>query len=486
MKQAYPSPNGSNGTLFRYAELADMLETNIRNGTFRAGEKLPSIRRLKSDTGLSISTVYQAFIELEKRGVVDAREKSGYYVKPLLENILPSPNYAPTQITPKKVTIGNLSLALLEAMGDPSILQLGGALISDELLPDKALANLFKSMALKASSQHLCTYGHYMGFLPLRRIIAQRNSLFCGPVSPEHMVITNGCMQAVSLCLQAVARSGDTIVVDSPTFPWMLQIIEDFGMYALEIPSRDQDGIDLDLLSQAIQGHPVKAAILIPNFNNPMGHCMSDQRKATLVEIFRNHEIPIIEDDIYAELYFGANRPKPLKHYDKDGWILYCSSFSKTVSPGLRVGWTLPGRYLDKVKHLKTNQTIAEPTLTQSVLDQYMRSGLYDRNLRSLRTHLKNQVSNTALAVARYFPDGTKISAPRGGLCLWVQLAKPVDSLELFRRALELKIAVLPGIICATTKMYNNCIRISCGMPWSEELDNGIETLAGLIDEMGC
>jgi DNA-binding transcriptional MocR family regulator len=485
MKPTYDATLSRNGASYRYAELADRLESNIRNGTFRAGDKLPSIRRLKSDTGLSVSTIYQAFIELEKRGVIIAKEKSGYYVKPLLEDILPIPQPPLSRIAPKKVTISTLSFALIEAMGDPRILQLGGTLISDQLLPGKALANMIKTTPQKELSQHLSFYEHYMGYAPLRRIIAQRNSLFCGSIAADEMVVTNGCMEAVSLCLQAVARPGDTIVVESPTFPWLLQIIEDFRMYALEIPSRPQEGIDLDQLSQAIKRHPVQAAILIPNFNNPLGFCMSDAHKASLTRMMREKQIPIIEDDIYAELHFDAARPRPLKFHDRDGWILYCSSFSKIVSPGLRVGWTLPGRFLDKVRHLKINQTIAEPTLTQSVLNRYLRSGLYARNLRMLRTNLKNQVANMALAVARHFPNGTKISAPKGGVCLWVQLPLPVDSLELFRRALNARIAVLPGVVCATTSLYSNCIRISCGVPWSKRLDQGLATLADLISELG-
>lgn len=480
--QTYRHRNTVTG--FRYAQLADTLEINIRNGTFRAGDKLPSIRRLKADTGLSISTIYQAFIELEKRGVIMAREKSGYYVKPLLENILPPPQSIAHRVVPKKVTINTLSFALLEAMRDPRILQLGGALIADELLPGKALANVLKTMTQKEISQSLCNYEHYMGYPPLRLKIAQRNSHFCGPIGQEDMVITNGCIEAVSLCLQAVAKPGDTIVVESPTFPWLLQIIEDFRMYALEIPSLPKEGIDIDLLGRAIHRHPVKAAVLIPNFNNPMGYCMDDQNKSILTKMLRDKKIPIIEDDIYSEFYFGSARPQPLKAFDRNGWILYCSSFSKTVSPGLRVGWTLPGRFIDKVRHLKVNQTISEPTLTQFVLHRYMRSGLYDRNLRALRTKLKNQVSNTALAIARHFPKDTKISAPKGGLCLWVQLPSLIDSLELFRLALASRIAVLPGIICATTPTYNNCIRISCGMPWNARLDNGLHTLAGLIDSL--
>jgi DNA-binding transcriptional MocR family regulator len=484
MKTGLPSGYNSNGTAFRYAELADTLEAQVQNGTFRAGDRLPSIRQLNSETGLSISTVYQAFIELEKRGVVIAREKSGYYVKPMLDNILPAPQTSAATAVPQKVTINTMAFALMEAMVNPRVLQLGGALIAADLLPGRTLANLTKSMTQTELITGFTTYEHYMGHEPLRRQIAKRSTLFCGKASLEEIVVTNGCMEAVSLCLKAVAATGDTIVVESPTFPWFLQIIEDLGMYALEIPSLSHDGIDLTLLGKAIRRHTVKAAILVPNFNNPMGFQMPDDKKAVLVSMLCGNGIAIIEDDIYGELYFGTKRPTTLKALDPKGMVLYCGSFSKTVSPGLRVGWTMPGRFLDKVRRLKVNQTLAEPTLTQYVLTQFMHSGRYDRHLRTLRTCLKNQVSNTALAVAQHFPAGTKISAPKGGLCLWVQLPASIDSLELFRRAMEKKIAVLPGIICATTDAYRNCIRISCGMPWSRQLDQGLRTLAGIIHEL--
>ena len=467
--------------LFRYLELADRLESQIRNGAFRAGEKLPSIRHLHSQVRLSISTVYQAFIELEKRGLVEPREKSGYFVKPLLENLLPSPEILNTQSKPNKVTVNNLAFALLEAMNDPEVMQLGGALIAPELLPGKELAAILKSISLAGLDNSMAAYGHPLGHPSLRRQIARHSTPLWGYTAPEEMVITNGCMEAVSICLQAVAEPGDTIVVESPTFPWFLQIIEDFGFYALEIPTDPHQGMDLKALDRAIQRHHVKACILITNFNNPLGFLMPDQQKKALLELLGAREIPIIEDDIYGELYFGPSRPAPLKAYDRLGLVLYCASFSKTLSPGLRVGWALPGRYLEKVRRLKLNQTICGPSLPQMVVAKFMQNGAYERHLRRLRTALKNQVSNMALAVARLFPDNTKISSPQGGLTLWVQLNPRVDSLELFRRALKARIAVLPGIICASSATYDNCIRISCGMPWNKRLEQGLLALASIV-----
>lgn len=469
---------------FRYAELADKLEAQIRDGCFRAGEKLPSIRGLRLQTGLSISTVYQAYIELEKRGMVEPREKSGYYVKPLIQELLPAPQPSISSLVPKKVNINNMAFALIEAMGDPAILQLGGALVASELLPLKQLGAAIRYAPVARLQNHLASYGHYQGHEGLRRQIARRMAPFCGAFAPERMVLTNGCMEAVTLGLKAVTRPGDTVMVESPAFPWFLQVIEDLNLHALEIPTDPRQGIDLAILERAIRRHAVKACVLIANFNNPLGYLMSDDAKRDLVTLLNASKVPVIEDDIYGDLYFTPSRPMPLKAFDRNDGVLYCSSFSKSLSPGMRIGWIHPGRYLERVKRLKINQSVSEPALTQWVAARYLKTGQYDRHLRRLRTHLKNQVGNTALAVSRYFPPGTMISAPRGGLTLWVQMDSRVDSLKLFRRCLEQKIAVMPGIICASGDAYNNCIRISCGMPYTDRIDRGLRTLAAIVRQM--
>ncbi len=474
----------SGGSRYRYAMLADMLEGQIRDGTFRAGDKLPSIRGLHARTGLSISTVYQAFIELEKRGMVLAREKSGYYVKPLLERILPSPKIVRKKPVPRKVTINNLAATLFEAMLTPDVLPLGGAFISESLLPLKDLTGLLKGAPQAELNHNIATYGHHLGHLGLRRKICQRLAPVCGDVSPDRMVITNGCMEAVSLCLQAVTQPGDTVIVESPTFPWFLQVIEDLNLYALEIPTDCRTGINTAALEQALKRHAVKACLFVPTFNNPMGFTTSDAKKKQLVRLLTDNEIPIIEDDIYGELHFDTMRPAPLKHYDRKRMVLYCGSFSKSLSPGLRVGWTMAGRYHQRVQRLKLNHSIGQPPITQWLAYYYLQTRSFDRHLRKLRTSLKHQISNTAQAIARHFPSTTKISTPLGGVALWVQLDEGVDSLELFRQALEAKVAVIPGIMCASGDAFKNCIRICCGIPYDDRIEQGIRTLGGLIKEM--
>ncbi len=470
---------------YRYVRLADELERQIKDGVFRAGEKLPSIRKLIAATGLSLTTVYQAFVELEGRGLVEPRQKSGYFVKPVLQRLLPPPQLKPHRAVPRRVSVNTLARSVIEAMGDPGMLRLGGTVTAPELLPTRQLSAIIRSISATRMTQFLTTYESPVGHLSLRREVAKRSIEMGHRIDTEDIVITSGCIEAVGFCLRAVARPGDTVAVESPTYPWFLQLLEDLNLYALEVSTDPATGVDLDSLKKAVEGNDVNACLLVPNFHNPLGCLMPDSKKASLVAYLNGRRIPIIEDDIHGDLFFGRVRPTTLKSYDRRGLVLTCSSFSKTLSPGLRVGWALPGRYADAVKRLKMNATISSPTLNQFVIGQFLKSGGYDRHLRRLRSALKNQASNMSLSVARHFPEGTRITAPDGGLTLWVELQPKVDGLDVFKAALGAGIAVLPGSMCSGSSRYRHFIRLSCGLPWSNAVERGIETLGAIVDRLG-
>jgi DNA-binding transcriptional MocR family regulator len=466
---------------FRYARLADDLEVKIREGVYRSGEKLPSLRKLHGQTGLSITTVYQAYIELEKRGVVVPKQKSGYYVKPTLEKILPPPEALKLQPVPKRVTTNTLAYSIVEDTSNRDFLHLGASVVMPDLLPFKQLTRCIRGESMDAMKRNLMRYENPYGNAELKRQIAKRMVGQARRSAMHELLITNGCIEAVGLCLQAIGGAGDTVIVESPTYPWFLQIIEDQKMFALEMPTDPQTGIDLKQLERTIRTNKVAACLLVPNFHNPLGFEMPDENKRALLAMMTAREIPIIEDNIHGELYFGKSRPTTLKSMDPKGLVLHCASFSKTLSPGLRVGWCLPGRYSERVRRLKLNSSVASPTLNQQVVADFLKTNAYDRHLRRLRTALKNQISNTARSIARHFPAGTRITAPQGGLTLWVELDKQVDGLTVFQEARKKKISIFPGLICSTTGRYRNFIRISCGYPWSEEIDGGIRTLAEIV-----
>jgi len=469
---------------YHYLRLANELERKIRSGQFRAGEKLPSLRSLRAQTGRSLSTVYQAYSELENRGVIDVRDKSGFYARPLLDKILPLPVGEKEIVRPHRPAINALSAMIQNLMTRPQMLPFGAAVPSPDLLPCKQLAAEIRSAAGKYTTGTCIGYGHPLGLPALRTEIGKRSVGFQGKGQEDEILITNGCMAAIDVCLRAVAKAGDIILVESPTFLCYLQSIEDLDMRALEIPVDPDSGLNLDLLAKALAEHDVRAALINANFHNPLGYVMDNDAKRRLVELMAAMQVPIIEDDIYGDLFFGETRPLPLKAFDREGLVLYCSSFTKCLVPDLRIGWTMPGRFREKVERLRFNVSIANPQLGQLAIASFLASGGYERHLRRLRNALKKQTSDYALSVARYFPAGTRISAPRGGLCLWVELDRSVDVLQLFHRALQREIAILPGTLCSGTDRYRHCLRLNCGYPLDERSEKGVETLGQLIGEL--
>ncbi|MCP3872938.1 MAG: PLP-dependent aminotransferase family protein [Desulfobacteraceae bacterium] len=466
---------------FRYVALADEIQNGIMKGTFSAGEKLPSLRKLHLQLGLSVSTVHQAYIELEKRGRVEAKEKSGFYVKALIKNPLGKPAREKVSAKPCRVLINDLAKTIVNSLQSKKMLQLGAAVPSKVLMPLKQLSRIMKSIPAASLQDHISNYDSFAGNINFREQISKRMIGSACSISAEDIITTNGCLDAVSLCLRTVADPGDTILIESPAFHCFLQLIEDLNMYVIEIPGCPEDGIDPKVFEKTISNNKIKACLLNSNFQNPLGSVMSKDNKAKILKIAKTHKIPIIEDDIYGDLFYGDKRPVTFKSMDKDGMVLYCSSFSKALAPGLRTGWTVPGIYKDELIRLKLNTVISNSGINQAVVAQFLKSGAYDRHLRQLRNRLKNQASAMAISISKHFPPDTKITFPKGGMLIWIVLNKRINSLDVYQKAYERNISILPGIICSSSEKYKNCLRINCGIKWNQRVDDGIKTLGKII-----
>ena len=303
-------------------------------------------------------------------------------------------------------------------------------------------------------------------------------------LSPEEIVMTCGCQEALNLGLRAVARPGDTIAIESPTYYGILQIIESLGMKACEIPTFPRHGVCLDELVKRLDSCRIKACVFSLNYSNPLGSCMPDEKKRRLVKILAERQIPLIEDDLYGNLSHSPQRPKTAKAFDREGLVLLCDSFSKTLAPGSRVGWTAPGRFRTQVEHLKFISSIGTPTLSQMAIAEFLANGGYEHHLRKLRRIYAEQVQLVTEAITRYFPEGTKVTRPTGGYVLWVELPPPVNSLELFHRAMAEKISIAPGPIFSPQQKYQNFIRLSCGSRWTEAADQALLKLGQIIARM--
>ncbi|MFO7965344.1 MAG: PLP-dependent aminotransferase family protein [Desulfobacterales bacterium] len=302
-------------------------------------------------------------------------------------------------------------------------------------------------------------------------------------ISVDDVIITNGCMEAITVALLAVTRPGETVAIETPTNFSYLQLLKELGLMVAEIPSSPQFGIDIDELENALEINDIKACLLMPNFHNPLGAIIPEGKKKKLVRLTNRRGIPVIEDDVSSELYFGEQRPVPLKTFDGDELVITCSSFSKTLAPGLRIGWIMPGdRFREKIQNLKGGMNVSTSTLDQSIIARFLKSGAYERHLRTLRVRLKKQMIQTALAIQKHFPPQTRLAMPEGGSLLWVQLPDGVDGLTVFQEALNRNIALIPGIVCSNSRQFENYIQISCGSPFTPEIENGIKVLGQVIE----
>jgi DNA-binding transcriptional MocR family regulator len=462
---------------FLYSQVIDMINSQVESGALRAGDRLPSLRRMSSQLEVSIPTVRQAYLELERRGRIEARPKSGYFIQAKRQNRLVKIGCKTCK--PMEVSCLKLIDRVYEGIHRPGILPLG---IANPCMASPATKLLHRSMkrVMSRAEERALGYAPTDGEPGLKRQIAYRYLNQGGSVDPAEIVITNGGQEALAIALKSVASAGDIIAIESPAYQGMLELIESLDMLALEIETCPVDGVNLAALERALNTHPVSACMFSSSVNNPLGCVTTEEHRRELVRMLEKHEVPLVEDDVYGELVFEGARPKPAQFYARKGLVLTCSSFSKTVAPGYRVGWLLPGKYLQEAHKLKRALSCSSGLLTQMTLSDHMASGDYDRHLRRLVPVLKQNCERMTAAVERSFPADTGISAPRGGSVLWLELPGGVDSEKLFDQAIENNISIIPGDVFAAGRRYRNFIRLSFGHPWSEAIEDGIARLGQL------
>lgn len=462
----------------RYEALADEIAASIRAGTLRPGDRLPSVRQAAASWQVNASTVFQAYYRLEARGLVRAQARSGYYVAAAAALAEPEDTSEPDTDS-IAVDVGERVFAILKATMRRDVVPLGSAFPSPLLFP---LARLAKTMAAtvqkldpRASVDHL-----HQGSAALRRQIALRYLIDGLHVDADDLVVTNGAMEALHLCLAAVTRPGDSVVVESPTFYAALQALEQRGLRAIEVATHPREGIELAALAEVLERQRPAACWLMTNFQNPLGSLMPEAKKRDLVALLARHGTPLIEDDVYGELYFGARRPAPAKAYDRDGLVMHCSSFSKCLAPGYRIGWVAPGRHLQTVARLKLSTTLTASTPAEAAIAAYLEQGGYDRHLRKLRQSLAAQQDAMLAAIARHFPPATRATRPDGGYFLWLELPPGVEAMDLHRRAAAQAISVAPGPIFSSRARFERGLRLNYGHPWDEAMEAAVAALGRL------
>ena len=470
------------GGLYRYQEIARRYAAAIEAGTLGPGERFPSVRQLATEEQASVATVLQALAQLETLGLVEARPRSGHFVRHRAR--APAPRPERPRRGASAVSVSALVRKVYRAASDPQLVQLGSAVPSTALLPAAALTR-----AMAASMRHPRDggLGYQMppGLPELRRMIAQRALHWGLAIGEDEVIVTSGATEAVHLSLLATTRPGDVVAMESPAYYGTLQVVEALGLKVLDIPCHPETGLDVDALAQRLERQKIAAVVAVPSYSNPLGSCMPEAARQRLVRLLSSRGVPLIEDDVYGELAFGPSRVHPAKAWDQDGTVLLCSSFTKTLAPGYRVGFVVPGaRHRERIEGLKFATNVASPTLPQRALARYLADGAYDRHLRTLRDRLAGIEASTASAVARYFPAGTRVSSPKGGCFLWVELPAGLDAMVLHARALDVGVAISPGPIFSPTGGHRSCIRLSCGSPWSGETEAAVKLVGRLAGKL--
>lgn len=464
----------------RYERLADDIAGLIRNGILAPGEKIPSVRHASQTYGVSPSTVFQAYYLLEDRGLIQARARSGYFVRALAGLPLPEPQPSPAAHETTDVDVSELVFSVLGSLKNPHTVPFGSAFPSPDLYP---LARLARSMAhsLRTLAPHDIIADMTAGNPDLMRQIALRYMVGGVMLPMEELVITNGALEALNLSLQSVTQAGDLVAIESPAFYACLQVLERLQLKAVEIPVHPRDGVDLNVLRDRLRSLPIKACWFMSSFQNPVGSSLSELRKLELYGLLREHQVPLIEDDVYAELYFGERPPRPIKSLDDDGLVMHCGSFSKSLAPGYRVGWVAGGRFAERIARLKLMTTISPSVPAQTAIADYLQHGSYDRHLRKLRYTLERQQDAMLAAAARHFPQGTRVTRPSGGYFLWFEFPEQVDSLQLFKLALAQGISLAPGPIFSASQGFRHCARLNHGHPWSADSEQAMELLGRML-----
>lgn len=451
----------------------------IRSGSLAPGDRLPSVRALSHSRKVSNATVLKAYEALEANGLIEARPRSGYYVRALQPRpMLPRTSRPRTNST--RLAVSDLVFETLEASRNREVVPLGSAFPSPTQFPWPKLAR-----CLGSSARHLDPWSTVESLPPgsveLRRQIAKRYLGLGMSIGIDQIIVTAGALEALNLALQCVTQPGDTIAIESPTFYGCLQAAQRLGLQVVEIPMHATDGLNIEALKTAIAKFPIRACWFMTTLQHPTGATLPQARKSELVRLLATHEIPLIEDDAYFELQFATKAEPPAKAFDRSGQVLHCGSFSKCLAPGYRLGWVAAGRYAQALSRRKMEASIATSLPVQQGIAQMLRSGGYEAHLSGLRRRLAASQHAALSSLQRYFPSGYRVAAPPGGYFLWVECAAQVDSLDLHRRALDLGISTAPGPIFSARQQFKNYLRLNTGHPWTPTMAQAIQKLAQLL-----
>jgi DNA-binding transcriptional MocR family regulator len=462
---------------YLYLQIANNIEHQIKTDVLKVGDKLPSLRTVALEKGVSLTTAQQSYFELECRGLIESRPQSGYFVSYSHKHFKNVPQTSQPIVAKSEDDTEDIIFTISQNINKAKI-ELSAGVPSIGLLPvakmNKAIVNATRS--LPDSGLNYDKYGNQN----LKKQIAIRSLMWGGKLKAEDVITTSGSIDGISFCMLSLAERGDTIVVESPLYFGILHLAKSLGLKVLELPTNPITGIEIDALKKVLETRKIKLCLLVSNFSNPLGSCMPDENKKAVVKLMEKHNVPLIEDDLFGDLYFGKQRPTCCKTYDESGIVLLCSSFSKTLAPGYRVGWMAPGKFKEKVARTKYYHTLYTASITHEAVGRFLENDRYENHLRKLRQTLHRNSLQFLRCISQYFPDDSKATIPRGGLHIWVELNRKTDTIQLYNAAMANKISIAPGRVFTLQNQYNNCLKLNFGLIWDEKVENALKLLGKL------
>lgn len=466
-----------------YQQLAQTLAEAIHVGTYPPGSRLPAIRRCASNHQLSVNTVLAAYRILEDRGLIEARPQSGYYVRSVLPSVKSSGDRQAQVRSPSSEKL-DLIDAVFAAQNHPDYTNISLACPQNsDFFPTAKISRIMASL-LRREPSLIGRYALPPGSERLRREVARRSMDLGIRLTLEDITLTHGCMEALQLALRTVTQPGDCVGIETPTYFYLFPLLASLGLRVIEIPTDPQFGLSLDALELLLQERRIQAIVAMPTVQNPLGCSMKLEEKKRLAEMVNRYQVPLIEDGLYGELQFCWPLSPAVKAFDREGWVLYCTSFTKTVAPDFHVGWIAAGRFTGKLARLKSVSSLTESRLLSKTLGHFLESGGYDHHLRTLRRRYAAQLDEARSIIARHFPQGTRATLPSGGFVFWVELPDNVDSVQLFHRLLQEKICLTPGALYTLSDRCNSALRLSCCYPFDERYTYALKRTGALACEM--
>jgi DNA-binding transcriptional MocR family regulator len=375
---------------------------------------------------------------------------------------------------------GSMTRRLMHVMSDPEIISFGGGLPAWDLFPVEKVRQV-ADLVLRTDGPAVLQYSTSEGYLPLRELITERYRSRGFEMDVDNVIIDTGSMQGIDLMAKLLLDEGDTVLVGEPTFLTALQAFSFYRVNYLSLPL-DEEGMQVDKLPALLDRHAVKLIYVMPNFQNPSGRTLSLERRLKLVDVAAHYGVPILEDDAYGELRYDGEPLPTLKALDKDESVVYLGSFSKSLSPGLRVGFIVaPTPIMEKLVYAKQAADLHTSVLPQRIVHEFLRQDLLDPHVQTMIKSYRRRRDAMLAAMERSFPGGVCWSHPQGGIFLWVTLPVDMDAAKLFDRALAEKVVYVPGANYFANGGGENSMRLNYSAYGEEMITEGVERLARVI-----